>query len=368
MREDEQAFRSGLAEIASEADTTRAVVGGVVERARARAARRRHSALAALGAAAAVVVVVTGVGVALQGQRGPDQATPPPSPTPSVAPSMPAGYRLEFWHDVGVYVPATWGWGSAPIVVGSGGEPVLCGGGQVVQADGSRREESALPYVGRPVMLSDACDASWAQARPRAPYVWLGGDVPVGTVDLGGGWVRQTIQVGDVTVSVASDDGALRSSILSSAHQAAGDCEPQLGDPPVPGGSTDPRFVPISMTVCAYGATSTGLDFDLLYEQELSMGPAKALVAAVDRAAPLGSSSCFSPHGGEWALLRLRGTGGMFRDYVVDMSCPSISDPTSAQHRLDRETITPWAVGGVNAVLHARAKSGVPDRFIPPLP
>jgi hypothetical protein len=364
----EQAFRSGLAELADEADTGPAVTGRVVERARSGVVRRRRSALAVVGAAAAVVVVVTGLAVVLGDGKGGDEAGQP-KPTlsaPEVAPQVPGGYRLEFWHDVAVYVPATWGWGAAPTAVASG-DSLLCGGGQVVQADGSRREQPDLPYVGRPVMLSDACDSGWAQERPRAPYVWLGGDVPTGTVDLGGGWVRQTIEVGDVTVSVASDDPALRKSILASAHRLSGDCDPRLGNPPSAAGSTDPDFVPDSMTVCAYVPTKDHLDYDLVYEQSLSMGPAKYLVAAVDAAPSLGTSSCFGASGGEWALLRLRGSGGTFRDYVVDMSCPSISDPTGTQHVLNAETVTPWAVGGMNAVLHSHPLVAAPDRFIPPL-
>jgi hypothetical protein len=215
-------------------------------------------------------------------------------------------------------------------------------------------------------MLSDVCQAGWENKRPQAPYVWLGADVPTGTVDLGGGWRRQTIEVGDVTVSVASDDKALRQSILASAHRVTGDCEPRLGNPPLAAGTTDPGFVPESMTVCAYVPTSDRLDYDLVYEQELTMGPAKDLVAAVEQAPSLGSSSCFGASGGEWALLRLRGSGGAFRDYAVDMSCPSISDPSGTQHTLSGETVTPWAVGGMNAALHANPLVHAPGRFIPP--
>jgi hypothetical protein len=120
------------------------------------------------------------------------------------------------------------------------------------------------------------------------------------------------------------------------------------------------------MTVCAYLPSRTRLDYDLAYEQEVSMGAAKYLVDAVDHARSLGSSSCFGASGGEWAQLRLRGNGGAFRDYVVDMSCPSIADPSGTQHVLDDDTVVPWAVGGVNAVLHANPLVDVPYRFIPP--
>jgi hypothetical protein len=190
--------------------------------------------------------------------------------------------------------------------------------------------------------------------------------VPAGTVDLGGGWVRETRTVGDVAVSVASDDADLRRAVLDSAHRVTGACEPRMGSPAEPGGSTAADFVPVSMTVCAYLPTSTHLDYDLAYEQELSMGAAKYLVDAVASAKPLGSASCFGASGGEWAVLRLRGEGGAFQDYVVDMSCPSIADPAGTQHVLDNETVIPWAVGGVNAVLHANPLVDVPYRFIQP--
>jgi hypothetical protein len=364
MRDLEQCFRDGLRNLADEADAGPDVVRQVVERARSGARRRRRAAVVATAAVAAAVAVVAGSIAVVQGRdRDPGSSASTPTP-PSVAPSVPGGYRLEMWHDVGVYVPATWGWGSAPTVVG-GGSAVLCGAG-VVQQDGARVTGADLPYVGRPIPLSGACDGHWRRERPAAPYVWLGGDVPPGAVSLGGGWVRETIQVGDVAVSVASDDPALREAILSSAHRIAGECEPRLDNPPTPAGSTDPGFVPVSMTVCAYASSSTGLDYDLLDQEELSMGPAKYLVAAVDQARSMGPSSCFAASGGEWALLRLRGSGGAFRDYVVDMSCPSIVDPAGEQHVLDAETVTPWAVGGVNAVLHAHPLVDAPGRFIPP--
>lgn len=363
MTDLEQELRAGLAALAEEADVT----APVVARARAGAARRRRRTALAVSGVAAAVLAVAGLSAVVRGAQDRSAAPPdrPIASSPSVAPSAPGGYRLEFWHDVAVYVPALWGWGSAP-VTGTTGAVFLCGGDQVVQADGSRRVQPDQPYVGRPIRLSGTCDTHWDRRRPLAPYVWLGGDVPTGTVDLGGGWVRQTIAVGDVTVSVASDDSALRRAILDSAHRVTGACQPRLGTVATAGGSTSTDFVPVSMTVCAYLPSSTQLDYDLAYEQELSMGPAKYLVDAVAHAKPLGSLSCFGPSGGEWALLRLRGSGGAFRDYVVDMSCPSIADPSGTQHALDSDVVTSWAVGGINAVLHGNPLVDVPYRFIPP--
>lgn len=368
MTELEEVFRAGLAELAEGAGGTAATdaTGPLVARARAGAVRRRRT-LAAMGAAAAAVVVVAGLGAVLAGQRSGDgePATPAPTTPGIVAPDLPGGYRPELWHGVSVYVPATWGWGSAPTSV-DGGEPVLCGAG-VVQADGRRVDSADLPYVGRPVMLSDACDAGWARARPRAPYVWLGADLPAGAVDLGRGWVRETVEVAGSTVTVATDDAALREAILGSAHAVTGGCAARLDDPPTAGGTTAAGFVPVSMTVCAYASDSRRLDYDLLYGQEAGRGAAKALVAAVDAAPQAGEHGCFGASGGEWALLRLRGDDGSFRDYAVDLSCPSIADPRGVQHVLGQETVVPWAVGGVNAVLHASPLVDAPGRLIPPM-
>ena len=93
-----------------------------------------------------------GAGVALHrtGTRsGPDVGTPVGTPTPAL---VPGGYRLEVWQDVGVYVPATWGWGGAP---------GACGVGPTVGPDGHRlsateRTDGVLAgYVGRPIGQTD---------------------------------------------------------------------------------------------------------------------------------------------------------------------------------------------------------------------
>jgi hypothetical protein len=367
-RELEQAFREGLATLGEEAGTTAPTVRQVVDRARDGAGRRHRRSGWAVGvAAAAVVAVVAGVVVVRGGGQGGPEPSPATSSRAIEAPEVPAGYRLELWHGVGLYVPALWAWGASPISTARG-DVVQCDSGEVVLADGSRRNDPSQPYVGRPFMLSKACDPTWATVRPKAPYVWLDpAKVGPGTVDLGAGWVRETVEVDDVTVSVATDDPALRRAILGSVHRVSGECDPTLWNPPTADGSTDPDFVPTSMVVCAYGQSSTKLDYALLYEQELTMGPAKALVAAVDSAPDLGSKSCFGASGGDWALLRLRGQGGEFRDYAVDMNCPSITDPSGTQHQLTGEVVRSWAVGGVNAVLHRHPAVRVPDRFIPPL-
>ena len=348
MSDPERILRAGLERISQEAETATPLGP------RVRAAHRRRTRRTVGASALAVLVVAGGAGLLLH-QHGPAPvATSPASQAPAVA----GGYRLEVWRDVGVYVPATWGWGGAP---------GACGVGPRVGADGHRLTgtEVVQGYVGRPIAQASPCSTS---APSGLPYLWLGADLPVGTVDLGGGWVRETRSVAGTTVTVASDDADLRVGILSSAYrihrieQAA--CPASLAAPPTPSSHGGGRFAPVAMTVCAYAPAASGsARYRLLYAEDLPAGPAKQLVDAVAAAEPMGEFSCYGASGGEWALLHLTG-GGQSRDYVVDMSCPSITDASGEQHRLTSADVLPWAVDGVNAVLHATPLIDVPGRFI----
>ena len=55
--------------------------------------------------------------------------------------------------------------------------------------------DPTAPYVGRPIMLSDLCSGGEVLDSGIAPYVWLGADLPIGSDDLGGGFVRETVEV-----------------------------------------------------------------------------------------------------------------------------------------------------------------------------
>ncbi|MEP9385277.1 hypothetical protein [Nocardioides sp. KR10-350] len=353
----EQVLRAGLQHLAGEPDVT----VPVADRARTEAVRRRRHArrsrLVGGAAAAAVVAVVAGTLAVVDGR---DDGSPTPAAS-EPADAGPAGFRLEVWHDVMVYVPSDWGWGAAP---------PACGVDERVGADGHRRTpgEAVHGYVGRPVSQIPRCPTSTpgTQPLPTAPYVWLGSNQPTGTVELGGGWTQETIAVGDETVTVATRDDTLRRQILDSAAPAHGQCSARLDSPPVVGSSAEdaPLFSPQSMTVCAYAADASMSHYDLLYEQSLESGPAKQLADAVAAAKPLGEYSCYAARGGEWALLRLS-SGPAHRDYVVDLSCPSIAAPDGTQHELTAADVLPWAVDGVNAVLHAPAGVKVPGRFVP---
>lgn len=375
MDELEQLVRDGLARIADEAVATPTLA----ERARA-GRRRRTRRLAGAAVVAAALVVAGSAGVTVhRADSGPAGAGAHSDRASDPAPDSPGGYRLEIWQGVGVYVPASWGWGTAP-----GGCGVDAGGGPTVGADGHRltaseRTDGVLPgYVGRAIGSPGSCSAS-GRSRPSGtgasqPYLWLGADVPVGSVDVGGGWVQETRLVAGTTVTVGSDNAALRSEILSSAHPyALEECPASLPSPPSPSSHGSGRFSPVSLTVCAYApapatapvttAGATG-GYRLLYGEHLPAGQAKQLADAVAHAAPMGEYSCFDASGGEWALLHLAANGGQSRDYVVDLSCPSVADATGRQHRLTPADVLPWAVDGVNAVLHASPLIDVPGRLI----
>ncbi|MCA1982329.1 hypothetical protein [Nocardioides nematodiphilus] len=359
MTDPEQTLREHLARLADEVAT------GAPLAQRARAGRRRRLR-GRLGTAAVAVLVVAGAGAVTVPR--PDGSGAPPSPggatpaarAPDGASEVRGGYRLEVWRDLGVYVPATWGWGGAP---------GACGVFPTRGADGHRlgEGETVPGYVGRPVAQVPRCPKPQG-GRPTVPYVWLGGHVPVGTVDLGGGWVQQTRSIGGMTVTVGSPDAHLRRSILTSAAVIpTGPCSTTLASPPTAdevstGDSSAATFVPDRMTVCAYRPTGSG--YQLVYRQDLDAGAAEALVAGVDAAPPAGEFSCVDASGGEWALLHLPGEDGGSRDYVVDLSCPSITDGTGLQHLLTPEDVVPWAVDGLNAVLDGNPLIDVPGVLI----
>jgi len=354
-------LRDGLRQLSTEVDVT----VPVAERARAAVVRRRRRSLLLAGAATAAVATLVVAAMAVT--HGADRSRPlGPTATASdapTAPEVPGGYRLESWHSVEVYVPASWGWGGAP---------PACGVGPRLGSDGHRlvSGETVPGYVGRPVAQVRHCSqrSQGTQPTPTAPYVWLGASLAPGRVDLGDGWVQETRMVAGVTVTVAGDDADLRAAILRSAHPTSTGCDTRLAAPPTPGGSAeDGTFAPGSMLVCAYAADESAAHYDLLYAESLPAGAAKELADAVVAAKPLGEFSCYGARGGEWALLHLTqgwAPDAAFRDYVVDLSCPSIAAPDGTQHELTTADVLPWAVDGVNAVLHAPPQVALPGRLI----
>lgn len=320
--------RESLRARADRVDTTAPLVG----RAR-RAVRRRRGVRAGL-AAVALVVAVGGAGVVLDG-RDRTGVAPAPSPSPSraVDPVEPDLWRTEQWQGLVVDVPVDWAWGPAP--------QRMSGGLRVCGRTPSR------PYVGRPVMMSDVCGQELDPPAPTSPYVWLGVDLPTGTVDLGGGYVQETVAVAGTTLTVATDDDELRASILASAGDG-GVCEPALAQVPVAGPVESD-----AATVCAY--RRSGSAYALVYGAGLEATNAARLVEEYDASpAFFPGRSCDVGSADDPLEVVLVDVPG--RRFVVEMEvlgCPFVhgGPGLKAQRRLTPALARPWVVGGLGTTL-----------------
>ncbi|MCW2794141.1 MAG: hypothetical protein JWO76_3239 [Nocardioides sp.] len=360
----ERVLREGLDRRAQDVDTD----APVAERARESVRRRRRGRVAAGVAALAVAAVaVTGVVVDRSSQprkEGGTQVTDRRSGAPAAQ-----QWRTEYWHDVQVDVPADWGWGTAPDLLSRGGRdfPNLCGGpGAKVTAAGEElvNADPDLPYVGRPIALSDLCLGGDVLTHPRAPYVWLGADLEPGTVELAGGYVQETRVVNGSTVTVGARDADLRARILDSAT-AGKTCRSELDKVPMPKESSGPEkssgLNPDSLTVCAYRRTDDGgplgTGYDLTYGQVVDAAGGRAFLHAADAAPRVaGCGVSFAPS--ELVLLRSEGPGpwgDSFREYRVDLDCKQVVDPAGNTLNLTPALEGPWSLGGIQVV---------PDYFI----
>ena len=365
-RELEQALRDGLERRAQRADTA----VPVADRARTAVRHRRAGRLTA-GLAAAAVVAVAATVVALD--RGPDAEPGPAGPGVAIdnGADPDAPWRTEYWKDLQVEVPDSWGWGGAPPACGVG--PSVSSGGQPVGSD------AAIPYVGRPISSTDLCVE--ATSPPPAPYVWLDSDLEPGTRDLGGGYVEETVDVNGSRLTVATDDEALRERILASATGGE-TCMSELDvqDP------SFPRVVPGDiereadvLNVCVYHARDEARgarSADLVYETTLDLGGLHAYLAAQKEGeAPRDQCPTIDYVEGEWVVLEI-GTedGEVFRRDVVHTFCPGIdvgADSLSALEtvRLTEALVEPWAVEGIGAVVYGPTRGDLSefgDHFIGP--
>lgn len=367
-RELEQAMRDGLERRAQRAD----VAVPVADRARTDVRRRRAGRLTA-GLAAAAVVAVTATTFALTRDEGPAREAGPTGPP--VASDNGSGaegvWRTEYWRDLQVDVPDTWGWGPAPI--GMNGDPLLCGEPVFDVSPGGQG------YVGRPLMLSDVC-AKASDVPVSTPYVWLGSDVEVGTRDLGNGFVEETVEVDGTRLTVATDDVALRERILASATGGE-TCMSELdvSDPSFP--RTTPGDVEREaevLNVCVYQSSAPGArQAALVYATTVGLNRVHAYLGALqDGERPRDQCPTLDYAEGEWVVLEL-GTedGEVLRRDVVHLFCPGVDVDTDSLSRLETvrltpEMVEPWAVGGVRATVYgpsSRNFADFSDYFIGPL-
>ncbi|MCD4534437.1 hypothetical protein LRP67_10115 [Nocardioides sp. cx-169] len=226
-------------------------------------------------------------------------------------------------------------------------------------------EDRSAPYVGRPVMLSDMCVLADQAGRPEASYLWFDAAVGPGTVDLGDGFVQETVEVDGTRLTVGSTDAALREQILASAtggETCMADLEVQQSGFPavVPGDAERDGRV---LNVCVYHSPGDPRpDFEraeLDYATTLGREALQAYLAALaqgDR--PRDQCPTIDYAEGEWVVLEI-GTedGEVLRRDVVHTFCPGIAvgaDRLGGLEtvRLTPEMVEPWAVEGIKAVVH----------------
>ena len=326
--------RASLERRADEVDPT----APVAVRARGAARRRRGVRYAALASAAAVVVVAVSAFVATQddvdrtpADRGED--------------SLPVEWRTEYWRDMQVEVPADWGYGGAPV---ESGGLVSCYPEAAIGPDGARLEgEPTRGYVGRPIALTDIC-VPYPDNRPegpQAPYVWLGAQIPTGTVDLGDGFVQETVEVNGSNLTVASDNAALRERILDSAGGGE-TCLSEVDQYP------EPDLFPAQGSVdgaCAY--QRDGDAWHLTYFSELEARGAQEFIRAFHAARPTqrGGLSCdLGSIDKEFVVVMLDG-----QNFVVlfdHFGCPTILG-TSKRIDLEPAMTRSWSRNGLQATL-----------------
>lgn len=290
----EQALRDGLRRRAEGAPSRlrEALPGPSGERS---GGRRRTVWLA--GAAAAVVAV----GVPLALQRGSGWVSTQPPPTPTTASTGPAGpgggWRSESYAGVELSVPSTWGWGGTPVNPGHGDPDGVCEvRGATAAPDGSvdRNAGMRLPFVGRPILQSDACRLTdRAAVHPDVDAVWFDSPRPVGTSRD-----AVTLEVGGRRISVFTANAELRNRIVKSVRAVAtdrGGCPSAFGSED-PG---DPVGTAPALVVCAYAraggrttllfGTRRGAAAANAYEKALSAAPRTA------RAVPAGAGGRAGP-------------------------------------------------------------------------
>lgn len=271
---------------------------------------------------------------------------------------LPTQWRTELWRGVSVDVPADWAYGGAPMEVA--GDTIACAAAAMVSASGGRvRDERTVPYVGRPIFLTDVCQAypfiGPDSDPPSAPSVWLGADVEAGSDDLGDGWVRETVEASGTTVTVTSDDADLRDRVLASVA-GVDVCTSSLPGPTrVHDMLIEGYGRPESLEVCVYRRSDAG-DLELAYGTVLGAEAARAFARAVDRAEPR-KLDCGDEPPFEWVTLQMTGTSypnapvgvGGTQDMVI--GCDVVEVGPGQTYELDEGVLDALRVEGLPAVL-----------------
>jgi hypothetical protein len=312
-------------------------------------APRRHGRAVWVSVVAVLTLVVT-VAVVSRATR-----TPPGVITyPSV--HAPTDWRYESYDGVQVQVPATWGFGGAPLHADFlHGRLAACGANQaevLSSADAATYVTSATPFVGRPSKMTDAC-VPWGSdgAMPSGTAVWFGSPLAVGVRDVGS-VLAETRAVGSQHVTVFADQSSLRRQILGTAEVVDVDgngCPTRAVQVPTAGPGS---LTPTSLSVCVY-SQDTGTT-SLMWSGHLDAHSARAYAGAL-RAGRSGPA-CASVPTGRWVALGVHGDAGTRWD-VVDLRCGAIERPGGTVP-LTPATVRDWARDGVTA--YAAASTGLP--------
>ena len=273
---------------------------------------------------------------------------------------LPTQWRTELWRGLAVDVPADWAYGGAPMRMA--GDTVACPAMAIVTSSGDRvrgGDPRTVPYVGRPLFLTDVCQAhpfiGPDSDPPTVPSVWLGADVPVGSDDLGDGWIRETIEAAGTTVTVTSDHRELRERILGSVDRAR-PCPSVLRAPTrVQDMLIEGYGRPQALEVCAYRRSGAG-DLVLAYGTVLGEKEARAFARAIDQAERR-DMNCGDDPPPEWITLEMTGTSypsapigvGGTQDMVI--GCGVVETGPGQTYELDEGVLDSLRVQGLPAVL-----------------
>ncbi|GAA4806857.1 hypothetical protein ACFQ0K_01640 [Nocardioides caeni] len=350
----EELVRGGLAERAGSADV-HALGVGEVRRAVAQRRRRRW-----LVSAAAAAVVAVGAATAVVSTDGADD--PPPVATEPTDGAAAPGWRTESWGGLTVEVPADWGYGGAPLSFA--GDTSACPPAYV-------SGDWVSGWVGRPVLLSDVCARyPWLENSPQeddpTPYVWLGGDVEVGTVTWPGGLVQETVEAEGERLTVASTDPDLRARIIASARPVEVCPASSATIPDGSSGMSDEgRGDPIDAVVCAYRLEEGA--FRLTYARATTADVVDQAWSAQAEASAVGAPTACSREVRQYVSVQARyddpfGAQPLVQRAVFRLGCTGEVDlgtdffdhPNRLRTKLVRDGVVPWAVDpGIASVVSA---------------
>jgi DNA-binding CsgD family transcriptional regulator len=262
--------------------------------------------------------------------------------------TVPSTWRIESYGGVQVRVPATWGWGGAPIHADYFGGNGLgaCGADQAaVGPDSSKASDpsSTTGFVGRPAVLTWRC-VPWGSdgVLPSTDALWFGSPMKLGFKALGP-VVAETRAIGGQHVTVFSADPQLRREVLGSAEAVGTDangCPTRAVQEPVAGPS---GLTASSLSVCVY-SQDTGVPV-LLWSGREDAAAARRYVEAV-AGSPAGA--CTSTPQGQWIALGLAGDGGERWD-VANLGCARIMTAKGPAASFDPGTLAPWAHNAIRA-------------------